>query len=374
MNGRVAKTALALLFAGTCGHVLSSYVLINDKWPDGTVTMHLQLGTSGRALSDGSPSWGAVAESALGEWNGVVSRLQFNVVRDSSSARGDGNNINNVFFSNDVYGMAFDTNVVAITTNWLRRNVRVEADVVFNSAIDWDSYRGARRRGTIDFRRVALHEFGHVLGLTHPDENGQALAAVMNSHISDTDHLTSDDIAGAQALFGGTGGGVSPGGGNVVVSFPPRDEALDFRNQLEVKYRDGLRRGPTSTSVDIEGDVVWTSEYLRYRVYQCTHQQAVDRVAAQIDGNAAPGVCGGAGGGTVQFPPRNEALEFRNELETKYRDGLRRGPTSTAVDREGDIVWTQEYLRYRVNSCGHAVAVQSVLTQIDGRAAPPVCR
>jgi hypothetical protein len=47
---------------------------------------------------------------------------------------------------------------------------------------------------------------------------------------------------------------------------------------------------------------------------------------------------------------------------------------STTVDREGDVVWTQEYLRYRVNSCGHGVAVQSVLTQIDGRAAPPVCR
>ena len=76
----------------------------------------------------------------------------------------------------------------------------------------------------------------------------------------------------------------------------------------------------------------------------------------------------------MQFPPRNEALDFRNQLEAKYRDGLKRGPTSTTVDREGDVVWTQEYLRYRVNSCGHGVAVQNVLTQIDGHAAPPVCR
>ena len=258
MNARFARTALALLFAGVCGTVLSSYVLIDDKWPDGTVTMQLQLGTPARALSDGSSSWGSVAESALGEWNGAISRLQFNAVRDSSSAKGDGNGINNVFFSNDVYGMAFDTNVLAVTTNWLRRNVRVEGDVVFNSAVDWDSYSGARRRA-VDFRRVALHEFGHVLGLTHPDDNGQAVAAVMNSHISDADHLTADDIGGAQALFGGGGGSVAPGGGNVVVSFPPRDESLDFRNQLEAEYRNGLRRGPTSTSVDVEGDVVWTS-------------------------------------------------------------------------------------------------------------------
>jgi len=44
------------------------------------------------------------------------------------------------------------------------------------------------------------------------------------------------------------------------------------------------------------------------------------------------------------------------------------------VDNEGDVVWTQEYLRYRVNGCGHAVAVQDVMLQIDGFAAPPVCK
>jgi len=32
-------------------------------------------------------------------------------------------------------------------------------------------------RARTDFRRVALHEFGHVLGLNHPDENGQNVSA-----------------------------------------------------------------------------------------------------------------------------------------------------------------------------------------------------
>jgi Matrixin len=365
-----------MLLVALGGRALSSYVLFSDRWPDGTVTMQLQLGWPSRPLSDGSTSYGSIAESALGEWNQTISRLQFNVVRDSTSAIGDGNGVNNVFFSNDIYGMAFQTTTLAVTTNWLRRGVRTEADVIFNQGRNWDSYSGALRSGAIDFRRVALHEFGHVLGLDHPDENGQTLASIMNSHISDTDRLTSDDVQGAQALYGaGTGGGQPTGGGNgVTVSFPPRDESFDFRRQLEDKYRDGLGRGPNTTFVDTEGDVVWTQEYLRYRVFQCTHQQAIDRVLTQIDGNPAPDVCGRAAAGTVQFPPRNEPLDFRNQLEAKYRDGLRRGPTSTAVDREGDVVWTQEYLRYRANSCGHGVAVQSVLSQIDGRAPPPVCR
>ena len=93
----------------------------------------------------------------------------------------------------------------------------------------------------------------------------------------------------------------------------------------------------------------------------------------QIDGGGPPQVCGTSGSGQVRFPPRNESLDFRIRLEAKYRDGLKRSPTSTSVDNEGDVVWTQEYLRYRVNGCGHGIATQNVMTQIDGYPAPQVC-
>ncbi len=79
------------------------------------------------------------------------------------------------------------------------------------------------------------------------------------------------------------------------------------------------------------------------------------------------------GSGSVSFPARNESLEFRVALEAKYRDDLRRGAGQSAVDNEGDVVWIQEYLRYRVNSCGHAVAIDKVFAQIDGRGVQPVC-
>ena len=53
----------------------------------------------------------------------------------------------------------------------------------------------------MDFHRVALHEFGHVVGLDHPDQHGQNVAAIMNSRISGLYSLQPDDIAGGQSLY-----------------------------------------------------------------------------------------------------------------------------------------------------------------------------
>jgi len=155
-------------------------------------------------------------------------------------------------------------------------------------------------------------------------------------------------------------------------AFPPRNEPFLFRTNLESKYRDGLHREATSSYVDIEGTVVWTQEYLRYRVSQCGHAAAVAKVLRQIDGFAAEPECNAAS--TSAFPPRNEPLDFRVQLEQKYRDGLGRAPTMTFVDPEGDIVWTLEYFRYRLSSCSHASAESKVFAQIDVRSQiPPDC-
>lgn len=196
---------------------------------------------------------------------------------------------------------------------------------------------------------------------------------------------TSPDATGAVAgtnagLVGATAGGVGlPDDlgttiGPQAVDFPPRNEPFDFRaNALEARYRDVLRRPAVSSFVDVEGTIVWTQEYLRYRVNRCGHQEAIQKVFDQIDGRGLQPVCGNAPTGNVAFPPRNEPFEFRTRLEAKYRDGLRRPAVQTFVDPEGDVIWTQEYLRYRVSSCSHSVAVDKVMSQIGGGGVAPDC-
>jgi hypothetical protein len=199
--------ALGVLLLSTAGN---AFVFISGtpRWPAGGIVMQMQLGGSGTLL-DGSTSWNASAEGALAAWNSNVGSVEFRVIRDSTAPIGDGDGRNSVFFSDRVFDRSFD-DAVAVATAWTRDSgrTRVEADVIFNNAYSWNSYRGPLRASTgggtlYDLRRVALHEFGHVLGLDHPDEFGQTMVAVMNSTVSDVDGLQSDDIAGARALYSG---------------------------------------------------------------------------------------------------------------------------------------------------------------------------
>ncbi len=162
--------------------------------------MHLSLGPN-RTLSDGFTSFNASAENALLTWNNYMAHLKFSIDRPSSLPPASDDADSSALFSSSVFGKSFGSGVLALTTRSYRDSGVTEADVVFNSAYTWDSYRGALRPGVIDFHRVALHEFGHVLGLDHPDEHSQNVIAIMNSRVSNIETLQTDDIAGARTLY-----------------------------------------------------------------------------------------------------------------------------------------------------------------------------
>jgi hypothetical protein len=207
------RTALTVAMAVSVwllfGAPAAGYWQNGQRWSAGSsIVMHLQQGTASGTLIDGSTDWNAVTEGALGAWNPFLNRVSFRVIRDSTAGQAIRNSTNNVIWGTDVYGDSFG-DAVAVT-RWLYRpsdNSIVEADVIFDRGRTWNSYRGNLRSasggGTLyDLRRVALHEFGHVIGLGHPNEHGQSIAAIMNSRVSNTDTLQADDTDGARAIYG----------------------------------------------------------------------------------------------------------------------------------------------------------------------------
>ena len=371
MTVRRASAALVLLLVVfAASDRARGFATLGSKWPNGNVVMNLQLTPAGTLL-DGSASFDAAATEALAIWNTHIDVVKFSAVPASSRPRGDGDLINHVFFDSHFYGETFGPSTLAITTRWtIGGSTRAEADVVFNTAFQWNAYRGnvrtANGRDLWDLRRVALHEFGHALGLDHPDDQGQRVDALMNSLLGNLDSLTADDIAGAKSLYGS--GGVTSN-----VSFPPRNEPNDFFQQLIALYRDRLGAASVTTYVDPEGAVVWLSEYARYRVGLCDHGTAQSRVFSQIDSGVSIGVCALTPAGAIPFPPRNEGLQFMIALNDKYRDSLGRPATSSFVDNEGAVVWVLEYFRYRLNRCGHGDATTRVFQQILGQGIQPTC-
>ena len=149
------------------------------------------------------------AADAFEIWNANLPHLKFRVAKDSTVPQADGDAENSVFFADKIYGETFGAGVLAVTLRHYRASGQTEADVIFNTLKPFYSYYSGPLiyQGGFpiyDFHRVALHEFGHVLGLNHPDKANpaQAVTAIMNSTISDVDSLQVDDTAGAQALYG----------------------------------------------------------------------------------------------------------------------------------------------------------------------------
>ncbi|HEX8899279.1 MAG TPA: matrixin family metalloprotease, partial [Chthoniobacterales bacterium] len=167
-----------------------------------TVLVHLSL-PGGGGLTEFA-SLNDAAQDAFLTWNQYLVHMQFAVDKGSilPPSGTDGNT--SIIMDSTVYGEQFGSGVLAVTLVTPRDSHFIEADVIFNSAIDWDCYHGPLHSdGKLDFHRVALHEFGHVLGLDHPNQANppQHVSAIMNSLISYIDSLQADDINGAQSIY-----------------------------------------------------------------------------------------------------------------------------------------------------------------------------
>jgi hypothetical protein len=208
------RLAAGLLGAVLLGTVAWGYVHITDQsgiyvvvYDPGTIAIQLKLPAPAAPLSDKAADYNASVLTALQTWNSLLGVVQFNGTVNGSATYHNGNGVNEIVMDSTIDGDAFGTGILAVTISFTNGgNTRIESDIVFSKAFTWDSYRGPKRSGNVvDIQRVALHELGHVLGLTHPDDFGQPVIALMNSHVTDVDVLQADDIAGSQVLYGSPG-------------------------------------------------------------------------------------------------------------------------------------------------------------------------
>lgn len=209
---RIARRpALALVLCALTGSGALAYTLSGSRWLAPTTTFH--IGMSGSSPS-GVP-WSTALRDAMQEWTDATA---FEFVADpgyvdpceglrrndngGSFPLGDGDGRNGVDFNSTICGNDFGAGIIAITLSFsntgpLGFSLLNQTDIVFNSDFDWDVYSGNPQQ-RIDFRRVALHELGHALGLDH----SHATATIMAANYGSIRSLQADDVNGVNALYG----------------------------------------------------------------------------------------------------------------------------------------------------------------------------
>ena len=241
-------------------------------WSDSEVTLNLRLGCpSNGSLTEWGPCWDDAAEDAARKWNATGANFTFRIQSPSQPVDpcGGQDGLTTVVWADTMCGEAFGDATLAVTQNWFRSTGElIDSDVLFNTKHSWNTYSGSHRSYAIDFHRVAIHEFGHVLGLDHPDEHGQSVNAIMNSKASNIDRLQTDDIAGIKAIYMDSGDGGS--GGGVALDFSITDECNDGRD-IEYRFFEDVSDVSRQSKA-------WPSQYTVYVTsgYGQTHTNRLD--------------------------------------------------------------------------------------------------
>lgn len=139
--------------------------------------------------------WEAAFQKAAASWE-AVTNVNFVQVSDDGSSFGIAGDQQGDPRFGDIRIGATPLASGALATCFLPPKINggsLAGDMVFNTKIAWQI------NNDYDLQTVAMHEFGHVLGLDH---SSVTTAAMYKSYNGQKQTLSSDDIAGAQAVYG----------------------------------------------------------------------------------------------------------------------------------------------------------------------------
>ena len=216
LTGRVL-VVWGVLLTSCCLFFLEALAFVRETFPNGVsvfwsdaqATLNLRLGCPSTPLTNWGPCFDDAAQDAADRWNAVAVRFRF--LRQTPSLAADPcahtDRVNTAAFSSTICGMNFGSALAVTVYAGNFTGALIDADTLFDMGRSWSTYPGPLQWDAFgmvtvyDFHRVAIHEFGHTLGLGHPDTAGQVVIAIMNSRISDVDDLQPDDIAGVNAIY-----------------------------------------------------------------------------------------------------------------------------------------------------------------------------
>lgn len=152
----------------------------------------------------GNPDWAAEFTTALDRWNSQTNLFEFTTTPDPGSfppGSCDPSNASSTFFLNDICGVAFGGSTLAVAQTWyFPDGYALHSDIIFNTAFTWGAYDDAlaNHPGVIDFRRVAVHEAGHVIGLDHATHTN----SIMYFAIQNVTSPRPDDLNAILSIYG----------------------------------------------------------------------------------------------------------------------------------------------------------------------------
>jgi predicted Zn-dependent protease len=184
---------LAAVVLSATSH-LDAYTLSGRKWAIATVNYYINP----KSVSVSASAATSAIQQAAAVWSQQsTANIALRYAGTTSGSSLQMNYKNEVFFRNASSGSA-----VAVTHYWYNsKNLFVDTDIVFYEG-SYKFYVASGCTKGVYVENVAVHEFGHALGLRHSSVSGATMQSSMPGYC-DRSQLTlaTDDIAGIKKIY-----------------------------------------------------------------------------------------------------------------------------------------------------------------------------